>query len=154
MSFLSSIIVVEDVIRSRNLYEKIMGMKVTEDHGIYNVGFEGGLSLYQKELFQNLTGGLSVVNRANSVVLYFEVQDLEGIERTILDSGFDFIHRIQEQPWKQKNFRFYDYDGHINEVAEIMSTVCRRLLDEGKSVQEIADFTNYTIDKVNELIGN
>ncbi len=154
MGFLSSILVVEDVLRSRQLYEKIMGMKVKEDHGIYNVGFEGGLSLYQKALFQNLTGGLSVIDRANSVVLYFEVQDLEGIERTILDSGFEFIHRIQEQPWKQKNFRFYDFDGHINEVAETMSVVCRRLLVEGKSVQEIADFTNYTIEKVNELIRN
>lgn len=154
MSFLSSIIVVEDVIRSRDLYENIMGMKVTEDHGIYNIGFEGGLSLYQKELFQNLTGGLTVIDRANSVVLYFEVKDLESVEQIILDSGFDFIHRIQEQPWKQKNFRFYDYDGHINEVAETMSVVCRRLLDEGKSVQEIADFTNYSIEKVNELIGN
>ncbi len=153
MSFLSSIIVVEDVLRSRQLYEKIMGMKVTEDHGIYNVGLEGGLSLYQRELFQNLTGGLQVQTKSNSVVLYFEVEDLESMEKAILQAGFEFVHRIQEQPWKQKNFRFYDCDGHINEVAETMSVVCRRLVDEGKSVQEIADFTNYTIEKVNELLG-
>lgn len=151
MSFLSSIIVVEDVIRSRDLYERIMGMKVTEDHGIYNVGFEGGLSLYQKELFQNLTGGLTVINRANSVVLYFEVQDLESVEQTILDSGFDFIHRIQEQPWKQRVFRFYDHDGHVCEVAERMDIVFRRLQGEGKSLEEIAALTGLTIERVKEL---
>lgn len=152
MEFLSSIIIVEDVIRSRHLYEKIMGMKVIEDHGIYNVGFECGLSLYQKELFQNLTGGLPIFNRSNNMVLYFEVDDLDKIESTILRSNFEFVHRIQEQPWKQKNFRFYDYDGHINEVAETMSAVCRRLLDEGKSVQEIVEFTNYTLEKVTQLL--
>ncbi|MRR30916.1 glyoxalase/bleomycin resistance/dioxygenase family protein, partial [bacterium] len=126
----------------------------TEDHGIFNVGFEGGLSLYQRELFQNLTGGLSVQPKSNSVVLYFEVEDLESMEKAILQAGFEFIHRIQEQPWKQKNFRFYDYDGHINEVAETMSAVCRRFVDEGQSVQEIADFTNYTVEKVKELLDN
>jgi len=154
MGFLSSIIVVEDVLRSRQLYEKIMGMQVMEDHGIFNVGLEGGLSLYQREFFQNLTGALTVQTKSNNMVLYFEVEDLENIEKTILQAGFEFVHRIQEQPWKQKNFRFYDYDGHINEVAETMSVVCRRMLDEGKSEQEIADFTNYTVDKVKELLAN
>lgn len=152
MSFLASIIVVEDVLRSRQLYEKIMGMKVTEDHGIYNAGLEGGLSLYQRELFQNLTGGLEVQTKSHNMVLYFEVDDLESIEATIHQAGFEFVHRIQEQPWKQKNFRFYDYDGHINEVAETMSAVCHRLKNEGSSVEEIAAFTGYTTEKVNDLL--
>lgn len=51
MSFVSSIIVVEDVLRSRYLYEQILHLKVTADFGIYNVAFEGGLSLYQRALF-------------------------------------------------------------------------------------------------------
>jgi hypothetical protein len=46
LSFVSSIIVVEDIPRSRRLYEDILHLKVTADFGIYNVGFEGGLSLY------------------------------------------------------------------------------------------------------------
>jgi catechol 2,3-dioxygenase-like lactoylglutathione lyase family enzyme len=35
------IIVVEDVLRSRHLYETILGQKVVANFGIYNVGFEG-----------------------------------------------------------------------------------------------------------------
>ena len=52
MSFVSSIIVVEEIARSRKLYEDILKLKVTADFGIYNVGFEGGLSLYRKAFFR------------------------------------------------------------------------------------------------------
>jgi hypothetical protein len=36
MSFVSLIIVVEDIARSRGLDEKILGLRVTADFGIYN----------------------------------------------------------------------------------------------------------------------
>lgn len=41
MGFKAVILVVEDVLKSRKLYEEILGCKVESDFGIYNVGFEG-----------------------------------------------------------------------------------------------------------------
>ena len=41
MGFRSTILVVEDVLRSRELYEHVLECKVISDFGIYNVGFEG-----------------------------------------------------------------------------------------------------------------
>ena len=38
MGFKSVILVVEDVIKSRKLYEEILGCKITDDFGIYNIG--------------------------------------------------------------------------------------------------------------------
>ncbi len=148
MSFVSSIIVVEDVVRSRMLYETILRMKVTADFGIYNVGFEGGLSLYRKAFFEELINNQVHLDKHNNVVLYFEVDDLEALEREISDNGFEFIHNIQEQPWKQRNFRFYDYDAHVIEVAERMDVVIARLQENGNSVEEIAKFTGYSVDQV------
>src|SRR5512137_2679191 len=118
MAFVCSIIVVEEIARSRRLYEHILHMKVSADFGIYNVGFEGGLSLYQKALFQELISRQVDLDRHNNVALYFEVDDLDALEQEISGNGFEFVHRSREQPWKQRTFRFYDYDQHILEIAE------------------------------------
>src|SRR5512147_1969960 len=144
MSFVSSIIVVEEIARSRILYESILHLKVTADFGIYNVGFEGGLSLYRKAFFEELIGGQVHLAKHNNVVLYFEVDDLEELEENVAQNGFEFIHTIREQPWKQRNFRFYDYDQHVLEIAEKMDVVIDRLRRDGSSVEEIANLTGYS----------
>jgi len=148
MSFVSSIIVVEEIARSRILYESILHLKVTADFGIYNVGFEGGLSLYRKAFFQELISDQVNLDKHNNVVLYFEVDDLEDLEKEIATNGFEFIHKIREQPWKQRNFRFYDYDQHILEIAEKMEVVISRLQQNGSSIEEIAKLTGYSVDQV------
>jgi len=151
MAFLSTIIVVEDVIRSRTLYENILNCKVNGDFGIYNVGFEGGLSLYKKTLFQDLVGSdIEISEKSNSFVLYFEVDNLEDLEKVIEENGFNFIHKIREQPWGQHTFRFYDYDNHIVEIAEIMTTVLHRMQQEGKTIEEIASKTGYSKEQVSQ----
>lgn len=148
MGFLSTIIVVEDVIKSRTLYEGILKCKASSDFGIYNVGFEGGLSMYKKTLFQDLVGNIEILNKSNNFVLYFEVDAIEQLEKVIEDHGFSFIHKIQEQPWGQRIFRFYDYDGHIIEIGEIMTTVIQRMYQEGKTIEEIAKKTGYPEEQV------
>lgn len=148
MSFVSSIIVVEEISRSRLLYENILHLKVTADFGIYNLAFEGGLSLYRKAFFQELIGGQVHLAKHNNVVLYFEVEGLEDLEEEIARNGFEFIHKIREQPWKQRNFRFYDYDQHVLEIAERMDIVIYRLQQNGNSLAEIANLTGYSVDQV------
>jgi len=150
MGFVSSIIVVEDVLHSRKLYEDILHMKVSGDFGIYNVGFEGGLSLYRKTFFEELIGGRVNLDKNNNLSIYFEVDDLEELEKEIAENGFEFIHRIREQPWKQRTFRFYDYDNHVLEIAEKMDVVLRRLKQNGCTIEEIANMTGYKVEQVLE----
>jgi catechol 2,3-dioxygenase-like lactoylglutathione lyase family enzyme len=152
MSFKSTILVVKDVLQSRKLYETILGCKVDGDFGIYNVGFEGGLSLYKKSLFEELTGNVKILERAHNFVTYFEVGNIEEIEKNIEANGFEFLHKTREQPWGQREFRFYDYDNHLVEIAENMSNVFDRMNREGKSVAEMAQKTGYTEEQVVEEI--
>jgi catechol 2,3-dioxygenase-like lactoylglutathione lyase family enzyme len=130
----------------------VLGLKVTSDFGIYNVGFEGGLSLYKKTLFQDLVGGIEILDKPNNFVLYFEYQDLEDIERQLEARGFEFVHRIQEQPWGQPAFRVYDYDNHILEIAETMDEVMRRMHRSGQTIEEIAGRTGYSTDEVSLMV--
>jgi catechol 2,3-dioxygenase-like lactoylglutathione lyase family enzyme len=148
MPFLSSILVVEDIARSRHLYETLLHLRVTADFGIYNVGFAGGLSLYRKAFFEELSGVSVSLERHNNVVLYFEVEALEALADEITQAGFTFIHPIRQQPWQQRIFRFYDYDNHILEIAEQMDTVLRRLRQEGHTIAEIAQLTGYPVEQV------
>jgi hypothetical protein len=148
MNFISSIIVVEDILRSRRLYESILHLKVSADFGIYNVGFEGGLSLYRKAFFEDLIGGQVNLDKHNNVVLYFEVDALEELEKEISENNFEFVHKIKEQPWKQRNFRFYDFDNHILEIAEKMDIVIHRLVQAGNSIEEVSKLTGYPVDQV------
>ena len=148
MSFVSSIIVVEEIARSRELYENILHLKVNADFGIYNVGFEGGLSMYRKAFFQELIGGEVNLDKHNNIVLYFEIDNLEEMEKEITKNGFEFIHKIREQPWKQRNFRFYDYDNHVIEIAEKMDVVTHRLFKNGNSIEEISKLTGLPVDQV------
>ena len=148
MTFVSSIIVVEDVLRSRKLYENVFHLKINDDFGINNVGFEGGLSLYRKAFFQELIGSEVSLDKHHNAVLYFEVENLEELEQEITKLGFEFLHKIREQPWKQRTFRFYDYDNHILEIAERMDIVIYRLQQNGNSVEEIAKLTGYSVEQV------
>ncbi len=148
MGFVSTILVVKDVPTSRKLYEGILGMKVSGDFGIYNVGFEGGLSLYRRVFFEELTGQKVEVGKHHNLAVYFEIDNLDAMEEKIAHNGFEFIHRIREQPWKQRTFRCYDRDGHVLEIAERMDVTVRRLFEAGNPLEEIARVTGYSVEQV------
>lgn len=152
MKFNCTIVVVEEIARARRLYETILGQKVIADFGEYNVAFEGGLSFYKKGLYQGFLGERTIASRSNSFELYFEGDDLAELERGLLKQGFEFIHRIREEPWRQQVLRFYDADGHIVCLAERMETTTRRLAGEGKSVEEIARITGMPVGEVAQLL--
>lgn len=148
MGYKSVILVVQDVIKSSTLYQSVFCMKVIEDHGIYNVGFDGGLSLYQRELFENISKVKLIESKSNSIAVYFEYNNIDYIQEKAKATGLDFIHFIEEQPWGQLVFRVYDYDNHLIEVAENMDNCLQRLSKNNMSIQDIAIKTGYSEDYV------
>lgn len=152
MGFKSVILVVDDVIKSRKLYEEILGCRITDDFGINNIGFEGGLALYKKSLFTELINSEDIVTGAHNLAVYFEYDDIYALRDTIINNDFKIVHDIKEQPWGQKVFRFYDHDRHIVEVAENMNSVLKSMYNDGMSVPMIANKTGYTIKNVTSIL--
>lgn len=140
MNFICSLIVVEDVKKSRELYETLLSQKVITDFG-ENVAFEGGFSIHQKAHYAALIDGRTITRKSNNFELYFEDDDLERTQERLKKNGFEFVHEIREQPWKQKVMRFYDYDAHIIEIGEKMGHVAFRLHKAGVSKDEIGKVT-------------
>lgn len=140
MKFICSLIVVADIKKSRHLFEGVFGMKVKSDFG-ENVTFEGDFAIHQKDHFEGLIDGKPVTQKSNSFELYFEEDDIEGVVKKLETEGLEFVHPMREQPWRQRVVRVYDYDGNIIEIGETMTATAKRLLCEGKSVEEVAEIT-------------
>ncbi len=151
MKYVCSLIVVDNIDKSRILYEKLLGCNVISDFG-ENVAFEGSFAIHKKDHFQALIGNKPVLGRSNSCELYFEDDEILKTEKIIEENGFEFIHKIREQPWKQRVMRFYDYDKNIIEIGESMEYVAYRLSIENNSIEEISKITDLPIQIINKAI--
>ena len=150
MKYVCALITVEDVAVSRNFYEIVLGQKIANDYG-ENVAFEGGFAIHKKTHFEKLTGR-SALREANNFELYFEENDLKPIEDLLVARGTEFIHRIIEQPWKQRVMRFYDPDRNIVEIGESLEFLAKRLYREGMTVDEISRITYIEIEALKIML--
>jgi len=143
MRYVGPLIVVKDVQRSREFYEKL-GQKVKYDFG-ENVEFSGGFSIHLEEHFEKLLGigyNNNILMKSNNFELYFETEEIFRVEDEIKEVGVEFIHEIREQPWGQRVMRFYDTDYHIIEVGESMESVAIRYYRSGLTVEDICKKTS------------
>ena len=159
-TFRSIVLLVKDIEKSKNFYNIILGQNIVMDFG-RNVGFEGGLSIWERGyaldlIFEDKAHGIKV--GANNVEIYFETNDLNDLYER-LATEVRVIHSIREHPWGQRSFRVYDPDNHIIEFAESMASVVLRLHSTGLSIKEIAkkslmpiEFIRMTLLKKNRLL--
>ena len=151
----SVVLLVKDIEKSKSFYNTVLGQEIAMDFG-RNVGFEGGLSIWDKEyalslIFEDSKTDVKV--GSNNSEIYFEFDDLDGLYEK-LKGKTKIIHSIREHPWGQRAFRVYDPDDHIIEFAESMANVVLRLYNDGLSFEEISkksmmpiEFIQMTIKK-------
>ena len=145
MRYQCALIAVKDVKKSLAFYQKWFGMEVEVDLG-WNVGLKGGLTL--QEHFAELLGLAeeSVVSRSHNMELYFDCENLDEIAgRLAADPKIVWVHPLKEYPWKQRVIRIYDPDYHIIEIGESMPMVFKRLISQGKSIEETAVLTEHPV---------
>lgn len=151
MKYMTVLIVVEDIKKSRYFYEKILKQKLKLDFG-ENITYHGDFSIHQKDHFQSIVKGSVNQGKHNTCELYFEHDELEELNTVLQNEGIQFLHKITEQPWRQKVMRFYDYDGNLIEVGESMTHTAYRLSLEGLEIPEISKTTYLPESEVKEAI--
>lgn len=156
ISYQSAVIMVKDVVASRQFYEGLLGQTVQMDFGL-NVTFAGGFAIWQVDhahriagLQSNCTGQLG----RDNLELYFETEELASALARVSDAGVEFVHPVREQPWGQRVFRCYDPDGHMIEIGEPMPIVIRRFLNEGMAAEEVAERTSMPLEIVRQVAGS
>lgn len=125
MRFINPIPFVRNVARSREFYEKRLGLKVLEDAGSF-VLFETGFAIHDgAALEQTVWGEVSETAASygrRNLLLYFETDDVDAAFKRIAPH-VELIHPVERQAWGQRVFRFYDPDGHAVEVGEPQNVV-------------------------------
>ena len=138
LKFVSPLIVVEDMARSRQFYEQLLEQKVKFDFGV-DVAFEGDFTIHLKSHFRSLLGDATqypITMKAHNGELYFDVDDIESTYQRLQAAGVEFIEGIQEQPWGQRAMRLYDPDGHIIEIGQPMDITVQRFHQQGWSFEQ------------------
>lgn len=140
MKFVSTLIAVKDMEKSKAFYCEVLGLKVISDFGA-NVTLTGGLSLQTLDTWKGFIhkGEDEIKFQNNCGELYFEEDDIDSFNKK-LESHKDikYVHKMIEHRWGQRVVRFYDPDGHIIEVGENLKVVVERFLDSGLSIEETA----------------
>ena len=149
----SCVILVEDILISKQFYNSTLGQKILNDFG-RNVVFQGGLSIWQRDYALKLIFKEKITKLAvggNNFELYFETEDLDILYDRLVNE-VEVIHSIFEHSWGQRGFRIRDPDGHIVEFSESMESVVRRLKNQGLNLEEISEKSMMPIEFIERAL--
>jgi len=151
MKYVSTLLAVRDMARSRQFYHDVLGLDVTADFGA-NVALEGGIALQTAETWKDFICTDAVTFRHHSGELYFEETDMDAFLRRLANLDIEYVHPLKEHRWGQRVVRFYDPDYHIIEVGEKMAMVARRFQESGLNEEQIAVRMDVPLDYVRGLL--
>ncbi len=145
------LIVVNDIERSKAFYKDLFGLMVAADFG-ENVILTEGLVLQEKKLWERFIGKETITG-GNDAELYFEENDIDGFLKRLDDSEYsiEYLNQCKEHDWGQRVIRIYDLDRHVIEIGESMEYVARRFLDNGMTVEQVAEKTQLPLSQIEEL---
>jgi len=150
IKFMGSLITVADIKKSRDFYENVLEQKVEADYG-ENVSF-GGFSIHLQPHFKMLIDNKDVVVGGNNFELYFEYDNLEQIVEKLKVKKVEFIHELQEAPWKQLGVKFYDPDKNIIEIGETLEYLSFRLYKQGNTFDEVSKLTGLSREFIEKSV--
>lgn len=154
MKYISTLIAVKDIEKSKKFYYDVLGLEVIADFGA-NVILSGGIALQTADTWKSFINknDYEIVFKNNASELYFEEDDIEAfIEKLNNKKDIEYIHPLLEHSWGQRAVRFYDLDGHIIEVGESLKVVVKKFIDSGMSVEQTAMRMDVPVEYIKTLI--
>ena len=148
MQYKGPMLVVNDIDKSVEFYENILGMSVILDFGA-NKTLTGGLALQTAETYRDFIDGRALCFGGNDFELYFEEDDFDSFIQRLKRFDIEYVHPVKEHAWGQRVVRFYDPDKHIVEVGENLKSVCRRFLESGMTPEQTAERMDVPLKFVN-----
>ena len=147
MKYISTLIAVSDMKKSKQFYHDVLGIKVVADFGA-NVTLDGGLVMQTMDTWKSFIRTDKVVLPNNAGELYFEEEDLDAFLENLKQFDICYVHPLFEHRWGQRVVRFYDPDRHIIEVGEKLNMVILRFMEQGLSAEETAIRMDIPLDFV------
>lgn len=151
MKYISTLIAVSDMERSKRFYHEVLGLDVIADFGA-NVTLTGGIALQTLDTWKSFIHTDKVILPHNAGELYFEEDDMDGFCGRLKAFELHYVHELFEHRWGQRVVRFYDPDGHIIEVGEKLGAVVKRFSAQELSPEKIAVRMDIPIEFVEECL--
>lgn len=152
MKYISTVLSVADIHKSRKFYEELFGVELYQDYGI-NISFTCGLALQQDFDWLVNIPKESVQRKTNNIEICFEEEDFDGFLGKLKEyPDVEYLGEVIEHSWGQRVVRFYDLDGHIIEVGESMKMVINRFLDSGLTMEEVSVKMDASIEDLKKLL--
>ena len=151
MKFHSTVIFVREVGKSKDFYTRYLDFSVEHDFG-KNVILNNGLTIW--EILDNhiISKQLDTRKESSRFELYFESEDIDTKCNLLEKAGVKFLHKIHEEPWGQRTFRFFDPDNHLIEIGEPLEVFVGNMSKRGMSVKQISEQSGIPIDTLITLI--
>ena len=130
MKLKNPLLVVKDIDKSVEFYKKVLGLHVIADFGA-NKTLTGGLALQTIDTWQDFIDKKDIAFGGCE-------DDFDEFTEKLKSMDVEYVHHVMEHRWGQRVVRFFDPDRHIIEVGENIKTVCKRFLDSGMSVEQVA----------------
>lgn len=155
INYICPLLAVQDMEKSKKFYTELLEQELEIDHGA-NVSFKAGFAIHDARHYQELLRESSPIKtdvKKNFMELYFESDDLEGIQDKLESNNVRFVHKITEQPWGQRVMRFYDPDDYIIEVGEPLDIVVKRFASQELAIKEISERSSMPVEFVEMVLG-
>ena len=153
MKYISTLLAVTDMEKSKQFYRDVLGLSVAADFGA-NVTLEGGVVLQTIDTWKSFIQTDTILLPHHAGELYFEEENIDAFCRHLKAFPIHYVHELFEHRWGQRVIRFYDPDKHIIEVGEKLDAVVLRFQEQGLSPEETAlrmdvplDFVTACLDK-------
>ncbi|MCB2196133.1 MAG: VOC family protein [Bacteroidetes bacterium] len=148
----ASVLFVKDIAISKQFYMDVLSQEIEHDFG-NNIIFKSGLALWQVPEKHQLRDSFFISGSKNRALeLYFETTEINSIYEKIEQQKYAFNHKLIEESWGQKNFRFYDPDDNLIEIGESLKTFLNRMFTEGMTLDEITVKTGVPAETIKEII--
>ena len=138
MKLKNPMLVVTDMDKSVEFYERVFGFRVIMDFGA-NKTLTGGLALQTADSWKKFIGTDDVSFGSNSFEIYFEEDNFDAFAEKLRGCNVEYVHPVREHSWGQRVVRIYDPDKHIIEIGENIKAVCKRFLDRGMTPEQAAE---------------
>ena len=147
MKYISTLIAVKDIQKSKQFYHDVLGLEVISDLGA-NITLTGGFALQRMDTWQYYIGGKEVNLCNHAAELVFEEKDMDNLLEHLKRFDIEYVHDTMEHSWGQRVIRFYDPDFHIIEVGEDMEKVVKRFKASGMTDEQVAERMKVSLEYV------
>lgn len=145
MRYQCPVLIVKDIEKSKAFYREVLGIETLAEEP-NGATLAGGIRLQTEESWKKDTNEEDIYYGGWDSVLCFEEDNIPPLFLKLYQKGVPLEHKLRRNG--RQTLRVEDPDGHVIEISDGMSAVCKRFSEKGMTVEAIAERTQLSVEQV------